>query len=98
MLGVVSSLEDIMMGAAQAWTAFMRDFGSLYSPFRSAVQALAALDALQSLASLAVAPECVLPCKLLAPTDLTALHMRVSCRRLGMLGLTVTSSRWKRKY
>ncbi len=36
----------------------MRDFGSLYSPFRSAVQALAALDALQSLASLAIDPEC----------------------------------------
>ena len=44
--------------AVQAWKAFMRDFGSLYSPFRSAVQALAALDALQSLASLAIDPEC----------------------------------------
>ncbi len=41
----------------QAWKAFMRDFGSLYPHFRAAVQALASLDALQSLASLAIMPE-----------------------------------------
>ncbi|KAK9916549.1 hypothetical protein WJX75_003960 [Coccomyxa subellipsoidea] len=53
--------ERLQLAAEQAWKAFMHDFGSLYSPFRSAVQALAALDALQSLASLAVAPDYVRP-------------------------------------
>lgn len=36
-----------------AWRDFLDDFQSLYLPFRDATQALAALDALQSLAGVA---------------------------------------------
>lgn len=48
--------ERLQLAAQQAWACFMHDFASLYAPFRAAVQALAALDALQSLASLADSP------------------------------------------
>jgi DNA mismatch repair protein MSH3 len=48
--------ERLQLAAQQAWAGFMRAFASLYPPFRAAVQALAALDALQSLASLADSP------------------------------------------
>ena len=36
-----------------AWHTFLRDFQALYLPFRNATAALAALDALQSLAGVA---------------------------------------------
>ncbi len=36
-----------------AWTTFLGDFAELYLPFRGATQALAALDALHSLACVA---------------------------------------------
>ena len=48
--------ERLQLAAQQAWAGFMRAFAALYAPFRAAVQALAALDALQSLASLAESP------------------------------------------
>ncbi|CAL8467013.1 g6549 [Coccomyxa elongata] len=53
--------ERLQLAADQAWKAFMQDFGSLYPHFRAAVQALASLDALQSLASLAIMPDYVRP-------------------------------------
>lgn len=48
--------ETLQLAAQQAWAGFMRAFAALYAPFRAAVQALAALDALQSLASLTDSP------------------------------------------
>lgn len=45
--------EHLQAAAKAAWHAFLTDFAALYLPFRSAVQALAALDALHSLAVVA---------------------------------------------
>ncbi|KAK9814927.1 hypothetical protein WJX73_002195 [Symbiochloris irregularis] len=45
--------EHLQAAAKAAWAAFLSEFASLYLPFRSAVQALAALDALHSLAMVA---------------------------------------------
>ena len=42
--------ETLQAAAKQAWQAFLSDFAALYVPFKAAVQALAALDALCSLA------------------------------------------------
>jgi DNA mismatch repair ATPase MutS len=48
--------ERLAAAADGAWRGFLAGFGQLYGPFRAAVQALGELDALQSLASLAVTP------------------------------------------
>lgn len=45
--------EHHAAACAGAWTAFLADFSELYLPFRGATQALAALDALHSLACVA---------------------------------------------
>ena len=45
--------EHHAAACAAAWTAFLADFAELYLPFRGATQALAALDALHSLACVA---------------------------------------------
>ena len=45
--------EHHAAACAAAWTAFLADFSELYLPFRGATQALAALDALHSLACVA---------------------------------------------
>lgn len=42
--------ERLQAAADEAYTEFLGSFSSLYMPFRSAASALAALDALQSLA------------------------------------------------
>ncbi len=45
--------EHHAAACAAAWIAFLADFAELYLPFRGATQALAALDALHSLACVA---------------------------------------------
>lgn len=42
--------EQLSIACGQAWDAFLADFASHYVDFRAAVQALAALDCLHSLA------------------------------------------------
>ena len=42
--------EQLNIACGQAWDAFLADFASHYLDFRAAVQALAALDCLHSLA------------------------------------------------
>ncbi|KDP22293.1 hypothetical protein JCGZ_26124 [Jatropha curcas] len=44
--------EELMVVCRVAWDRFLRDFGKYYAEFQAAVQALAALDCLHSLASL----------------------------------------------
>eukprot|EP00884_Botryococcus_braunii_P017424 jgi/Botrbrau1/4365/Bobra.105_2s0012.1 len=53
--------EQLQATAGAAWDSFLQDFGVLYAPFRAAVQALATLDALLSLAALASTPGYVRP-------------------------------------
>ena len=45
--------EHLTAAADTAWLAFLAEFAQHYIPFRAAVQALGALDALQSLAVVA---------------------------------------------
>ena len=45
--------EHLQAAALAAWEAFLGEFALHYAPFRAAVMALAALDALHSLATLA---------------------------------------------
>ena len=45
--------EHMQAAAKAAWSAFLSEFAALYLPFRAAVQALAALDALHSLSVVA---------------------------------------------
>ena len=46
--------KELLTAAADtAWLAFLAEFAQHYIPFRAAVQALGALDALQSLAVVA---------------------------------------------
>ncbi len=45
--------EHLQAAALAAWEAFLGEFALHYAPFRGAVMALAALDALHSLATLA---------------------------------------------
>lgn len=44
--------EELMIACRAAWDSFLRGFGRYYGEFRGAVQALAALDCLHSLATL----------------------------------------------
>lgn len=48
--------EHLQAAALAAWEAFLAEFALHYAPFRSAVMALASLDALHSLATLACNP------------------------------------------
>ena len=45
--------EHLQAAALAAWEAFLGEFALHYAPFRAAVMALASLDALHSLATLA---------------------------------------------
>ena len=45
--------EHMLAAAKSAWASFLTEFAALYLPFRSAVHALAALDALHSLSVVA---------------------------------------------
>lgn len=48
--------EHLQAAALAAWEAFLGEFALHYAPFRGAVMALASLDALHSLATLACNP------------------------------------------
>lgn len=48
--------EHLQAAAQAAWEAFLGEFALHYAPFRAAVMALASLDALHSLATLACNP------------------------------------------
>lgn len=48
--------EHLQAAAQAAWEAFLGEFALHYAPFRAAVMALAGLDALHSLATLACNP------------------------------------------
>ena len=50
--------EHLQAAAKAAWADFLTEFAALYLPFRGAVQALAALDALHSLAVVAQSSGC----------------------------------------
>ncbi|XP_078427460.1 homolog of DNA mismatch repair protein MSH3 isoform X2 [Wolffia australiana] len=65
---VLGGLDDLMLAKEEfavsckaAWTHFLADFGKYYAEFQAAVQALAALDCLYSLATLAKKPNFVRP-------------------------------------
>ena len=53
------SQEALQAAAKEAWQAFLSDFAALYMPFKSAVQAVAALDSLCSLAVVSSGDGCV---------------------------------------
>lgn len=53
--------EHLQAAALAAWEAFLGEFALHYAPFRAAVMALASLDALHSLATLACNPGYALP-------------------------------------
>ncbi|KAL3139906.1 hypothetical protein ABBQ38_004198 [Trebouxia sp. C0009 RCD-2024] len=53
--------EHLQAAALAAWEAFLGEFALHYAPFRAAVMALASLDALHSLATLACNPGYVRP-------------------------------------
>lgn len=44
--------EELMVASRTAWDNFLKGFGKYYAEFQAAVQALAALDCLHSLAIL----------------------------------------------
>ena len=61
MEGLAQAAERLQAAAKQAWQDFLTDFAGLYAPFKAAVQAVAALNALHSLAIVAAGQGCV-PC------------------------------------
>ena len=61
MEGLAMATERLQAAAKQAWQDFLTDFAGLYAPFKAAVQAVAALDALNSLAIVAAGEGCA-PC------------------------------------
>ena len=50
MQALARAQESLLAAAKAAWQAFLSDFAALYTPFKAAVQAVAALDVLCSLA------------------------------------------------
>ena len=64
MEALARATELLQAAAKQAWQDFLTDFAGLYAPFKAAVQAVAALDALNSLAIVA-AGEGWVPCSAL---------------------------------
>ena len=53
--------EHLQAAALAAWEAFLGEFSLHYAPFRAAVMALASLDALHSLATIACNPGYAFP-------------------------------------